>query len=80
VVQVAFQAEVAPVVVEVHVCLYASSITAGALLCHFGKQGRRLFNFHKSLSNVVLSPPSPCYDQDTELHLSSLLRVRSEVS
>jgi hypothetical protein len=80
VVQVAFQAEVAPVVVEVQVCLCASSITAGSSLCHFGKQGCHLFDFHKSLSNVFLSPPSPCYDQDAELHLSSLLRVRSEVS
>jgi len=76
---VAFQAEMALAVVEVHLCLCVSSVTADSLLCHFGKQGNHSFDFHYSMPNVFILPPSPLYAQETQLRASSLLGLRHEV-
>ena len=63
----AFWAEVAPVVVEVHTCLCTSSVSANSLLCHFGKEGSHPFDFHELLPDVIVSQPSPCYARETQL-------------
>jgi hypothetical protein len=57
--QVVFQAEVALALMEVHLCLCTSSMTAESVLLYFGKEGGHTFDFHKSLPGVFLSPPSP---------------------
>ena len=70
-----FRVVVELIVGEVHLCLCITSVTADYLLCHFGKEGSRLFDFHESLPGVFLSPPSPCYAQETQLLASPLLRL-----
>jgi hypothetical protein len=45
-------------------------VTADYLLCHFGKEGSGLFDFHESLLGVCLSPPAPPHAQEST---SSLL-------
>jgi hypothetical protein len=52
VVQVAFGAEVALVVVVVHPCICVSSMTVHSLLCHFEKEDGRPFDFPDSLPGV----------------------------
>jgi len=52
--EMAFPADMASVVlsavrvslVEVHLCLYAFSISGDQVLGNFGKKGSRLFDFH----------------------------------
>jgi len=78
--QVAFQEEVALVVVELHPCHYDSSVTVASFQYHFGNEGSRLFDFHESLPGFSLWPPSLCYAQETPVHASSLLGLRREVS
>jgi len=77
-VQVAFWAQVAPDVVEVHPLLYTSSMSADCLLCHFGKHGSPLIDFHEPLPGVFLMQPSPFYINETHLPTSSHLRVGCE--
>jgi len=72
VVQVAFQASVAPVVVQVHPCLCASSESLDSLLCQFGKEDSHLFDFPEPLPGVFLSQPSPSYARETQYHATSL--------
>jgi len=55
--QVAFRAEVAPVVLEVDSGLCASSVSVDVLGCHFGKDGSRLFDFRETLPGVFRSLP-----------------------
>ena len=76
----AFRAEVALVVVDVHLCLGVSSMTVDSFLCHYTKEGSRPFDFHESLPGVFLLPPSPCYAQKTQHLTSSHLGLRHEVS
>jgi hypothetical protein len=71
--QVVFWAKLVLVVVKVHMCLCASSITADPLLCHFGKQRSSPFDFHQLLLNVFLLPLSSFDAQETQLLTSSLL-------
>ena len=78
--QVAFRAEVVLVMLEVHPCLCISSLMADSLLCHFGKEGSHLFDFHESLLGVFLSLPSTLYAQETQILESSLHGLRREVS
>jgi hypothetical protein len=67
-------------VVEVHPCLCASSLSVDALVCHFGQEGSRLFDFHEPWQGVFLSQPSPCYPQETKQSASSLLGHRRKLS
>ena len=76
----AFWAEVALVVEEVHLCLCASSVSAESLLCHFGKEGSRLFDFHEPLPGDILSQPSRCYARGSHQPTSSLSGLRLKVS
>jgi hypothetical protein len=59
--------------VEVQRFVYASSVSADSLLCHFGMEGSCLFDCYELLPGVVLSQPSPFDDQETQLLASSLL-------
>jgi len=70
--QVAFQANVVPVVVVVHLCLGASSVCVDSLLCHFGKEARHPFDFDECLPGVFLSQLLPCHDGGTQ-HPASCL-------
>ena len=74
--QVALRAEVAPVPLEVHPCLCTCRMSAESLLYRFGKEGSPLAEFHEPLPGVFISQPSPLDAQDTQLHSSSLLRLR----
>jgi hypothetical protein len=78
--QVAIRAVVAPVLVEVHPCHCASSVSLDFLRCHFGKEGRRPFDFREQLPGVFRSQPLPCYARKTQHPASSLLGLRREVS
>jgi len=78
--EVAYWAEVPPVLVEVRRFFCASSVSADSLLCHFGMEGSHLLDFHKPLLGVFLSQPSPVDDQETQLLASSLLGLQREVS
>jgi len=71
--QVAILAEVAPVLVEVHTCLGASSVVVDSLRCHFGKVGSHPFDFRKPLPGVFQLQPSHCYARETQYPTSSLL-------
>jgi hypothetical protein len=55
--QVAFQAKVAPFVVEVHPCLCASSVSEDFLLCNLGMEGSHPFDFHEQLPGVFERSP-----------------------
>jgi len=70
--QVAFPVEMAPVLVEVHASLCASSLSVDALLCHFGKEGSCPCDFHKQLPVVYLSQPSPFHAQEIRHPVSSV--------
>jgi biotin synthase-related radical SAM superfamily protein len=48
-VQDAFKAEVASVLVKVHINLYISPMSVETVLFHFGKEGGHQFEFHKPL-------------------------------
>jgi hypothetical protein len=50
--QVAFWAELVPVVVAMHPCLCASSVSVDSLWCHFGKEGSYPCDFHEPLLGV----------------------------
>jgi hypothetical protein len=78
--QVAFRAEVPPVLEEVRRFLCASSGSADSLLYHFGMEGSRPYDFCKPLPGVFPSQPSPSDAQETQLLASSLLGLRREVS
>ena len=78
--QSAFRASVALVVLEVHLCLCASSESVDSLLCHFAKEDGRLFNFPESLPGVFPSQRSPCYAWETQHPASSLLELWHMVS
>jgi hypothetical protein len=80
VVQVVFRAKVALVVVEEHLCLCVSSVTADSLLCHFGKEGSHLCDFHESMLGVFLLSPSPSHAQENQFLASSLLGLWVKVS
>jgi len=67
------------VVVEVYLCLCASSMPADSLLCHFGKEGSHPFDFQELLPGDFQSLPSLCYAPETQLLASSLLGLRCEV-
>jgi hypothetical protein len=78
-VEAAFRAKVPPVLVEVRQILCASSMSTDSLLCHFGMEGSRPFDFYQPLSGVFQSQPSPFNAQEPQLLASSLLGLRREV-
>ena len=78
--EAAFQAEVAPGLVEVDPFLCASSVSDDSSMCHVGKEGSRLFGSHEPLTGDDPSQPSPFYAQDTQVPTLSLLRLQHEVS
>jgi len=78
-VQVAFQADVAPVVVAVHLCLYASSVSVDSSQCHFGKEGSRPFDFHEWWLGIFVYQPLPCYAREKQQAASSLPGLRCKV-
>jgi hypothetical protein len=78
--QVAFWAQVAPVVVEVHLCRCPSSVLMDILRCHFASAGSCPFDFREPLPGVYRMQPSPCYAQETQHPAASLLGLRREVS
>jgi len=78
--QVAFRAEVAPLVVKVHSCLCTSSVYVDSLLCYFNNENNRQVDFHKPLPGVLLSQPLTCYDREKQYTTSSLLALWHEVS
>jgi len=45
--EVAFQAEVLPVLLDVRQFLFASHVSADSMLCHFGMEGSRSCDFYK---------------------------------
>jgi len=73
VVQVVFRAQVAPVMVVVHLCLCAARVSVDSLLCHQGKEDSRMFDFQEPLLGVFASQPSPCDARETQHLASSLL-------
>jgi hypothetical protein len=80
VVQVAFQAEVPPVLEEVRRFLDPSSGPAHSLLYHVGMEGSRLYDFCKPLPGVFPSQPSPADAHETRLLATSLLGLGRDVS
>jgi hypothetical protein len=78
--QVAFCADVQPVVEEVWWFFSISNGSAHALLYHCGREGSRLNDFSKPLPGVFSSQPSPADAQETELLASSPLGLRREVT
>jgi len=79
-VQVAFRAEMPPVLEEVLRFLCTSSGSPDFLLHHCGMQGSRPNDFCKPLPGVFPSQPSPSDAKETQLLASSILWVRREVS
>jgi hypothetical protein len=80
-VEAAFQAKVPHVLVEVHRFLCTSSMSVDSLLCNFGMEGGRLFDFDGPLPGVFLSQPLPiCTQETTLLASSSFLGLRWAVS
>jgi len=77
---VAFRAEVAPVVLEVYLCLCACSVSVDSVLRHFVKECSSPFDFHETLLGAFLSQTRPCSAQETQHPVSSLLGLRPEVS
>ena len=63
--EVAFQAELPLVLVEVRQFLSASSVSVDNWLCYFGIEGSRPYDCYKPLPGDFLSQPSPLYAQDT---------------
>jgi len=86
--EVAFQGTVASALVssvcvtwwQVHLVLCVSSVSADCLGCHWYKEGICPFDFDEALPGVLLLPPSPFYALETQHPVSSLLRLRCEVS
>jgi len=51
-----------------------------SLLCHFGKEDSRPFDFCEPMPGVFLLQPSPCYARETQHPASSILELRRVVS
>jgi len=77
--QVAFRAEVALNLVEVHPDLCDSSSSADSLGSHCGKDGSGPFDFHESLLCVFRLLPSPSQAEENQLLAGSLLWLWREV-
>jgi len=58
--------------VEGHMFLCASSVSADFFVCHLDTEGSHPCDFHKQLPSGFLSGPSPFYAQETQLPASSL--------
>jgi hypothetical protein len=78
--QMSFWAEASPVQVEVQRFLCTSSVSADSLQYHLGVEGSWLYVVFKPLPGVLPSQPSPSDGQENQLLISSLLRLRREVS
>jgi len=76
--QVAFWAEVLPVLEQVRRILCASSMSADSLLWHFGMEGSRPVDFYEPLLDDFLSKPSPfaCPRDSTPCYFSSWTSAR----
>jgi hypothetical protein len=78
--QVALRAEMAHVVVDVHLCHCAYGVSVDCVRCHLGKEDSCLFDFREPLPGVFRWQPSPCSALDNLHPTSSLLGLRREVS
>jgi hypothetical protein len=78
--QVAFWAEVVPVMVQVPLCHCSSSVSEYFLWGHLGEEDSRPFDFCEPLLGVVRFQPAPCYVRETQHPASSLLRLQRKVS
>jgi hypothetical protein len=78
--EMAFQAEVPLVLVEVRQFFCASSVSVDSLLYHIRMERSQPYELNKPLPGVFPSQPSPSYAQETKLLASSLLRLRWDVS
>jgi hypothetical protein len=78
--QVAFQAEVAIIVVQVHLCNCISSVTAKSVLCRIGKEDSHSCDFQESLLRAFLLPQLPGYAQKIQLITALLLGLQREFS
>jgi len=66
--------------VEVHPCLYISSVSGDFVLCYFSKEGSSTSDFPEALLGVFPSKPSYVHAQESQLLASSLLRLPLKVS
>jgi len=66
--------------VEVHPCICTPSISVDLLLCHFGQEVNRLFDFCHPLPGVYQLQPSAFNAQVTSHPAWSLLGLRRQVS
>ena len=64
---------------EVHLYIWASSVSAVSARSNFGKEGSRLYDFHGTSLSVFPAQPSPCYAEETELPASSLFVICCQV-
>jgi len=79
-VEVEFQAEVQPVLVEVPWFLCASSVSADSLLCHFGMEDSRQYDFYKPWPGVFRTQASPFDTRRTQCLSSSRLGLGHQVT
>jgi len=75
---VTFRAKVVLILDQVHLILCASSMSADALLCSWGKSCSCPFDFHQPLLGVLPMQPSRVYTLETKPPSSSLLQLRRE--
>jgi hypothetical protein len=78
--QVAIRAEVVAILVEVHLCLSASSESVDFVWCYLDKEGRSLFDIQAPLAGVFQSQPSRCYARETPCSAASVLGRRLDFS
>jgi hypothetical protein len=78
--QVAFRAEVVPVVLEVDPCVFAFSVFMDVLLCRFAQGGTHQDDFRKQLPGVFGTQASTCHAWEPQQSTSSLFRFWREVS
>ena len=67
------------ILVDMHLCLHTSSVSADSLLCHLGKEGSHQVNCHEPEPGVMLLRPYHWYAQETQLPASSLCEHHCEV-
>jgi len=86
--QVAFRARIVSVLVsavcvgrlEVHPFLFISGVSADSVRCYSDREGINSYSCDEASLGVFLSHPSTCSAKGTELHASSLLALRCEIS
>ena len=66
--------------VDVPLCLFASSVSGDSVVCHFGKEGSCPCDVNEQYPGVFLSQLSHFYAPETPLTACSLLGLRHKVS